>query len=345
MGQPLDEDEFTTEAEVNTEANEGDSTTEDNTEAPVEGDVTPEEAAAKAEAEAKAEAAAEKELAHEIAFEEFKNLVNETVAAEGVDTATGVVPAGLISPVALAFTKLGGTKHGRAAAKNWVTEQMQGKMLAGTEDPTNFAKARSYLDLFNALNDKSVARERVVQAPVDPTEAFVGKIAALMMSPNLALPPEGVDAGWRDKVKDKVAELRGQVETFRVWLDANSDKDEADREPQPEVDELVLAAYRVAAGKATRRTPRAAASGDKPASTGGSGVRRDVGAHIAEAFASHPSGHWLTVSEIANFTSQEYGDEHPSSGAVSARLFPKSGNCTVEGITPGVNGVKGAYKA
>lgn len=74
--------------------------------------------------------------------------------------------------------------------------------------------------------------------------------------------------------------------------------------------------------------------------------RRDIAAHIGSAFFSQPSGAFLTVNEIRNHRSEEYGDEFPSAGAISARLFPATGRCTVSGVEPGVNerGVRGARK-
>ena len=77
------------------------------------------------------------------------------------------------------------------------------------------------------------------------------------------------------------------------------------------------------------------------------GERRDIGQHIVEAFADVESGTFLTVAEIRKHDSSQYTSENPASaGAISARLFPKSGKCTVEGIEPGTNekGNRGARK-
>ncbi|MFC8616587.1 DUF262 domain-containing protein [Micromonospora purpureochromogenes] len=75
--------------------------------------------------------------------------------------------------------------------------------------------------------------------------------------------------------------------------------------------------------------------------------RRDIGAHIISAFTSLAPGVFLTINQIRNHRSDEYGDEFPSAGAISARLFPLTGRCTVPGVEPGVNerGVRGARKA
>lgn len=75
-------------------------------------------------------------------------------------------------------------------------------------------------------------------------------------------------------------------------------------------------------------------------------ARRDIGAHIVSAFEGMPEGGFLTVGQIRSHRSEEYGDEFPSAGAISARLFPSSGRCTVPGVEPGENdrGVRGARR-
>ena len=69
-------------------------------------------------------------------------------------------------------------------------------------------------------------------------------------------------------------------------------------------------------------------------STPFTGERRDIGVHISAAFANKEAGDFLTVSQIRAARSDEYGDNSPSAGAISARLFPKSGKFTVDGIKP-----------
>ncbi|WP_431974787.1 DUF262 domain-containing protein [Micromonospora haikouensis] len=92
--------------------------------------------------------------------------------------------------------------------------------------------------------------------------------------------------------------------------------------------------------------PGARSSAEHRASTPGS-RRRDIAAHIVSALSSQAAHTFLTINEIRNHRSAEYGDEFPSAGAISARLFPATGNCTVPGVVPGVNerGVRGARRA
>lgn len=60
-----------------------------------------------------------------------------------------------------------------------------------------------------------------------------------------------------------------------------------------------------------------------------SGKQNDVAAAIQSAFEDLDKGAFLTVAEIAN----KVGDSSWG-GRITARLFPKSGTCTVPGVTP-----------
>ena len=73
--------------------------------------------------------------------------------------------------------------------------------------------------------------------------------------------------------------------------------------------------------------------------------RRDLGAHITEAFADLPVGAFMTASQIANVSTTVYGDMKPSTGAIIARLFTGSGVCTVPGVRPDLHPETGARGA
>lgn len=62
-------------------------------------------------------------------------------------------------------------------------------------------------------------------------------------------------------------------------------------------------------------------------------TRRDLGAHVAAVAAMHPSGTFLTIAQVASTRTEVYGDERPSDGAISARLFAEGG-CTIPGVVP-----------
>lgn len=61
----------------------------------------------------------------------------------------------------------------------------------------------------------------------------------------------------------------------------------------------------------------------------------DIAAHVDEALRQQ-DGDFMTVAEIRNALTDAYpGDQRPSAGAISARLFPRDGSdCTIPGVTP-----------
>lgn len=253
-----------------------------------------------------------------------------TAAIEGKDSSTGEVAPALVAPVVSEFRALNGQKA-RNAAKNLLNEKMRDSM-----NNMDIATARSYMSLSDSLT--TAPKGHVEKAPANPTEAFVNRQVAARLAVSVLNGdvPDGVDATWQDTVKAKLEELGPQVDQYRAFL-----ADTAEDKTEPEVDALVKSAFKLAAGKA---------AGVRKAATGGSsytGERRDIAKHIQSAFADKESGTFLTVAEIRNARSDEYGDNPPSAGAISARLFPASGKCTVEGIVPGTNasGNRGATKA
>lgn len=85
----------------------------------------------------------------------------------------------------------------------------------------------------------------------------------------------------------------------------------------------------------------------RPAGKSGSpSRRRDVGAHIQHAFGDLRPGDFLTIQQISRTKSPEYGDDAPSPGAISARLFPRDGRpSSIAGVEPARDGgVRGAKK-
>lgn len=317
------------------------------TEAPAES--TPAEGdAEKAAAEAKAKAdkeAADKAAAE--AFEQYKTFVESVVAHEEVDKTTGTVPDGLKAEVRKAYSGLTGVKY-KNAGRQFLQDRMHENMEQyNPADPSTAAAAvaaRSFLELFKEVGKGVIKSESPVAKPVDPTEAHVARVAAALIAPNLILPPDGVSDGWQKQAQDKAAELAPQVQTYREWLKANANKTGDERAEEPEVDEIVKAAAKVALGRGLGAARKPRAAGEGKASTPFTGTRRNIQTHILEAFAAHPVGTWLSVADIAKFESSEYGTDHPSTGAVSARLFPKSGESTIPGIKGEIRDVKGGLK-
>lgn len=154
-------------------------------------------------------------------------------------------------------------------------------------------------------------------------------LASSALSLNRSLPPSWDEAAIQAR-SDWMAYLAVQAWPRPLMGDTEALADESERDLRPDRDESA---------------PRS--SGRSPGSKAGQRAhRRDVGLHIANAFKNIPSGTFLTIQQIKNTPSPEYGDDSPSAGAVSARLFPSTGKpTTVAGIEPTRhNGVRGARK-
>lgn len=249
----------------------------------------------------------------------FQSVVESALSE--ADESTGDIPVANISAVTEAYRELDGIKP-KNAAKNYVEEQLK---LA--VDDMDIQKARSYSKLRDNLkaggSSKSGGGSK--KAPADPKVAFVSKLAAHQIAMRLvqADVPEGLDLDACLTEADTLAtELAEQVEAQTAYLNL-SDDDRAEAE-KPDTTAVVRTAFKLAAGKAS--------GGGR--TSGGSGVRRDTAVHIEQVFADLEPGTFLKVSEIAKAKSAEYGDDEPSQGAISARLFPSSGNCTVPGVEP-----------
>jgi hypothetical protein len=95
-------------------------------------------------------------------------------------------------------------------------------------------------------------------------------------------------------------------------------------------DEMVETAMKLANRKIGRKSPT-----------------NDVAAATRSAFANVPVGTYMKVSDIRKNMDKSYKSDASWDGRISARLFPESGICTVEGIVPvpvGPDGKKGAKK-
>jgi hypothetical protein len=260
----------------------------------------------------------------------FKSAVS--TAVEGADQSTGEIAPAVLEPVVKEYRAIEGIK-GKNQAKAYLADEMRKAMGAAGESTPDIVKARSFLQLQDSMTAGSSGG--APKAPADPTEAFVQADATLRLAVALHTPGEGVAEDYESKVESLVAESEPKANEYLAWLNSP----EGERGDEPEVSAVVKNAVKLAQGKSAKAGGR---------SNGGStftGERRDIGKHIASAFADVESGTFLTVAEIKKHKSEEYGDSSPSAGAISARLFPKSGNCTVEGITPTQeNGKNGATK-
>jgi hypothetical protein len=315
----------TVEAEPTTE-NETDLTEAEVTEVESDDTAVPDEAAASSDSEEDSESA----------LAAFDEAVATAVAER--DTSSGALPEAQIGLVNKAYVQLDGAK-----LKNAAKRRLQDGMKVAITEHEDIVLARAYMDLQSKLSSGGSKAPREPKAPADPTQAFVDRIAILNLAYSLAVNqvPEGVDSSWGEKVQELVTAANAEAGQYKTWLEGDADS----RGDEPEVGSVAKAAVKLSLGKSAKPGRVATRSASTSTFTG---ERRSVAKHIEEAFADRPSGSegFLLISEIANFRSTEYGDDSPSQGAVSARLFPKSGRCTLQGVTPTTNaaGNKGAVK-
>jgi len=203
--------------------------------------------------------------------------------------------------------------------------------------------AKAYMQMSDAVAAVK-GGGKAERVPTDPTEAFVERIVSLQLALELTKTnvSDEVSGTWKDKANELIGNSKDAAQNYFDWTNRPEfDKDSAaegeEDLPEPEVSSFIKTAVKLAEGKATK----AVKSTRKVGSGGGTsapflGERRDIAAHIASAFADLPSGSFLTVGEIQKKKSVEYGDDTPSAGAISVRLFPtKPGaKMSVEGVTP-----------
>jgi len=272
---------------------------------------------------------------HEEKLEAFKAAANDAV--EQGDVSTGTVPEAALEPVKVAWRDLTGGVKFKNLAKNYVGDQIREVLSSG--DMEQMSKAVSWNAVNLAIKTAPPKPAAAARPTVSPNKVFADKVQALRLATDLVeggVLPEGVTAEWEDEI-DAEADNLTVAEEYLTWVNA----DEETRGDEPEVSPVVKQAVKIALGKG----PRKGAAGRV-----GSvhvGPKRDVAKHIEHAFETVETGTFLTVSEIRNIKSAEYGDDAPSAGAINQRLRPPSGKpCTIAGIRveQNANGTWGATK-
>lgn len=261
-------------------------------------------------------------------------------AQEGKDAATGELAPVFIAPVQEAFRKLDGAKN-KNKAKAILNEGMKDAM-----NGMDIQTARAYMTLSDSLT-VAAAHAKAERVPTDPTEAFVQLIVGLRLAVDLASAsvPEGVKEDWSEQAGTLLTANTEAASAYLAWTNRTAPEEGAEDVAEPETSSFVKAAVKLSQGKSGKVGGKAT----KGTGTPFTGDRRDIAKHISEAFASKTAGDFLTVSEIKNFHSDEYGDNPPSAGAISARLFPRGGKaCTLTDVVPATSadgkGNKGATK-
>jgi hypothetical protein len=279
------------------------------------------------------------------AFADFETAAN--TAVDGRDSNSGDLTAESVDAVKAAYKALPNAAT-KTKARNWLEEGMKTALTEGLDA----VKARAFMVLGGEVKSAGGHRDSVIKAPVDPTEEHVARITAMYLAISMVPVAEGVADDWSAQVSTKANELGEQVNTYREYLNAldvhnaNTDENKGDGPAEPEVDSIVANAAKLARGRQIGRTRKApsGAKGDSTPRVGSyNGPRRNVRTHIAQVFENVPVGTFLKIGEIANATSTEYGDDHPSSGAVTAAF--NSSNFNVAGVEAATNGgIKGARK-
>lgn len=233
-----------------------------------------------------------------------------------MDQSTGTLSPAQLDPIVKAYAGLDGAKA-KARVRATVEQGIKDALAPGGNVPN--ARALNTIRI-EITKSKGGGGGGTPAAPKDPTTAFVEQVVALQLAYSHVTQnvPEGVAEDWQAKANELAQASMEDVAKLAKF----SGEGEA-----PEVSAIAKRALKLATGKVKgggSTSPRAPFTGE----------RHDIAKHVAEAFADKPVGEVLTVAQIVSFNSTEYGDDHPSPGAVSARLFPKSGTCTFEGIEP-----------
>lgn len=183
------------------------------------------------------------------------------------------------------------TRKEKNLAKNAMSSAMEDAVMK--DDDISLAKF--YLEVNNRMSEApKVAKESKEKKVVDPSEAIVRLIAKLDLARALVVVPEGMD---KADIEKRASDL------FNAGVE-DVKKDE------PEL-VWVKQALNLSSPKKVK------------AVTDGVRTRHSVSNHIAEAFANAKSGEKLTLAQIVDFKSDEYGDERPSKQAVMAHLQSK----------------------
>lgn len=255
---------------------------------------------------------------------------------EVADEDTGTVPERELQAVVGAYRGLG--SKGRAEARKFLNDAMRAYV-----QEREMKRAQAAVKMSDAMQAGAASKVgRAAPEPVDPTEAFVQRVNVYDLAKRLVVQtvPDGVTEDWAAKAAKLREDLQPQVEVYQAWLKARSEVPEGTEPPaKPDgISPVVESAFKLVQGRGAG-LPRTKVAGTKAAFDG---PRRSVKAHIKEALATVPVDGFLKVADIVKFGSDEYGNDHPSSGAVTAALESKN---KIEGVEAGFNnGVKGAFR-
>ena len=219
----------------------------------------------------------------------FVALVESLIERDETGEVTEVTDEGIVS-VQNAYKALSRKE------KNLAKNDLSSKMEKAVMEDDDISLAKFYLEVNNRMTEvPKVKREPKEKKVVDPSEAYVKLVAKLDLARALVQIPENLD---KADIEKRAGEL------FATGA-ADAQKDEP---------ELVWVKQALNLAQPKRA---------KAVSEGGTRARHSVANHIAEAFANAEPGESLTISQLADFKSEEYGDDRPSKQAIVAHLSSK----------------------
>ena len=259
-------------------------------------------------------------------------------AIEEADTTTGTLPEAALEPVKVAYRGIDGGAKFKNKAKTFVADAMRDVLSSG--DLSQVFKAVAWNSIQDAILTAAPKASTAPKVTVSPNKVHADKVQSLRLAldliENSAL-PEGVTEEWEAEIDE--SDNLSVLEEYTNWVKA--EKAEGEEDNEPEVSPVIKAASKLALSRGPKK------AGVRGAGHIHTGPKRDVGVHISNAFDQVEEGTFLTVSEIRNTPSEEYGSDAPSAGAINQRLRPPSGKpTTIAGIRVEQNadGVWGATK-
>lgn len=232
----------------------------------------------------------------------------------------------------------------KGKAKDFMGGQMTSEILKIQANPSDLSPQATVIawNIFQtAVLERASKKAGAAGPALSPVDGFLAKLATIRVANKLIADdqPEGLPTDWQEQLNKMVQVGINEAELLEKWQETPEDERQGE---EPKLSAYTSQAVKLSSGKGPRKPGRPVG-----AVSTYTGVRRDIGKHIEHAFSDKPSGTWLSINEIRSIQSPEYGEASPSGGAISARLFPKSGkSATVEGVEAALDasGRKGARK-